>query len=229
MTTTVLVTGSSGGIGSAIVERLAGEGRYTIGVDVEAPRRARPSQYIDADVTAAGTDERLQKALSGRELWGVVHCAGLYPVIPLDRYSYEAWNHVHDVNVGSAYRLIAGLSDRIADGGRIVMIASGAGHIGSRDAGYSSSKAALLGLMRSLAMQLADRAILVNAVTPGLIATAMSSRMPADRREDHISRTLLKRIGRPDEVAAAVAFLLDERTGYITGASLDVNGGLYLR
>jgi NAD(P)-dependent dehydrogenase (short-subunit alcohol dehydrogenase family) len=133
------------------------------------------------------------------------------------------------VNVGAAFRLVRVLSDLIVPGGRIAMIASGAAHIGSRDIGYAVSKAGLLGLVRSLALALAEREILVNAVTPGVIQSPMSAQMSNERRHQHISSTLLRRVGRPPEVAAAVAFLLDPRNSYMTGASIDVNGGLYFR
>jgi 3-oxoacyl-[acyl-carrier protein] reductase len=228
---TVLVTGSSGSIGQAIVERLQFDGLGVIGLDCEPPPENVPDVgFVHGDVAEHGTV--VAATAAARDvggLWAVVHCAGRYPLLAPEDYSAEAWQEVNDVNVGAAFRLVRALSGLIVPGGRVAMIASGAAHIGSHDVGYAVSKAGLLGLVRALALALADREILVNAVTPGIIQSSMSARMTDERRHQHVSSTLLGRVGRPPEVAAAVAFLLDPRNSYMTGASIDVNGGLYFR
>lgn len=229
MSEPVLVTGSSGAIGSAVVTRLAAERRTTIGIDLLSPTTCAPVHFVHADVTTGDGLAAAEAALADEQLWAVVACAGAYPIVSLDAYSDELWNTVLDVNAGSVFRLVRALRGRIRPGGRIVVVASGASHAGSRDVGYSASKAAALGLVRGLAAELAPSGILVNAVTPGITDSAMSARMPADRRQRHVERTLLGRMAQPDEIAVAVSFLLDPANSYMTGASVDVNGGLYMR
>jgi len=226
----VVVTGSSGAIGSAVVARLAAESRGTIGVDIRPPGTVAPGRFVEADITSDDGLAAAEAALAvGEEVWAVVACAGAYPLVALDAYSDELWDRVLDINAGSVFRLVRGLRGRIRPGGRIVVVASGASHGGSRDVGYSASKAAALGLVRGLAAELSADRILVNAVTPGIVDSQMSARMPAGRRGEHVDRTLLGRMARPDEIAVAVAFLLDPVNTYMTGASIDVNGGLYMR
>ncbi len=229
---TILVVGSSGAIGAAIVRSLHDEEWRVAGVDLAPPPSgAEPNAgLVRGDVTSEDTlRAAAAEARNAGGLWALVYCAGEYPLVEFDEYSIELWDRVHDVNVRSAYRLVRALEDDIQDGGRIVLVGSGAGHIGSLDVGYSSSKAALLGLARSLAMVFASRQILVNTVSPGVIESPMSGRMPDSRRTQHIGRTPLRRPGTPAEVAVAVAFLLDPRNTYMTGTSVDVNGGLYRR
>jgi NAD(P)-dependent dehydrogenase (short-subunit alcohol dehydrogenase family) len=210
MTGLVLVVGSSGAIGGAVVDEV---------------------KRLGGDVL---TDPATPTAVAGaaRELgglWGLVYCAGEYPLVDFDDYSSELWHRVHDVNVGAAFALASAVHRLVKRGGRMVFVASGAGHVGSRDPGYASSKAALLGLVRSLARTLGQHEILVNAVTPGVVESDMSRRMPPDRKRQHLEQTVLGRAAHPKEVAVAVAFLLDPANTYMTGASIDVNGGLYAR
>jgi NAD(P)-dependent dehydrogenase (short-subunit alcohol dehydrogenase family) len=227
----VLVAGASGAIGSAVVDEVRQRGWDALGVDRRPP--ADPTAFarvVTADLTDPATPPAA--AAAAREhgaLWGLVYCAGEYPLVDLDAYSGEVWERVHAVNVTAAFALAHALRDVVQRGGRMVFVASGAGHVGSRDPGYASSKAALLGLVRSLARTLAAREILVNAVTPGLVESGMSQRMPPERRRRHVEQTALGRAGRPEEVAVAVSFLLDPANTYVTGASIDVNGGLYAR
>lgn len=152
-----------------------------------------------------------------------------YPIVSFSEYTLDLWKEVHAVNVTGAFIVTSELRDLICKGGRVVTVVSGAAHLGSRDLGYSASKAALLGLTKSLAMNLADQEILVNAVCPGPIDTPMSLRMPPKRVDEYKHRILLKRFGIPEEVASAVAFLLSPESSFTTGATIDVNGGLYLR
>ncbi len=227
----VVVTGSSGGIGTAIVADLREQGARVVGVDQRPPTGAAPDTFLAGDVTSEETLNLLATAVSDCSggLWGVVHAAGQYPITRLDEYTPELWRVVQAVNVEALFRIVGRLRCQIGPGGRVVAIASGAAHVGSRDPGYSASKAAVNGLVRSLAMELAEQDILVNAVTPGVIDTPMSARMDPDRRARHLGQSLLGRAGTPLEVAVAVRFLLDPENTYMTGASLDVNGGLYLR
>ncbi len=225
----VLLTGSSGAIGAATIAELQRQGYEVLGVDKQPPPEGgpEPDSFVLADVTSdSGLDSVADAA---GDLWGFVHGAGIYPIVGLEDYTEQLWTEVNAVNAAAAFRLVQLLRPRFEPGGRVVMIASGAGHLGSRDPGYAASKAALLGLVRSLAVELGSEQILVNAVTPGVIDTPMSARMSNDRREHHEAGTVLGRAGRPSEVAVVVGFLLDSRNTYMTGASIDVNGGLYAR
>jgi 3-oxoacyl-[acyl-carrier protein] reductase len=230
----VLVTGASGGIGAAIVERLASRGYSLVGLDAIAPPRAvrkRLSGFMGVDLLDPSALEAACDEVRNNQprLWALVFCAGMYPIRRFDEYSITLWEQVHAVNVNSIFSACLALSSRLRRGGRIVIISSGAAHVGSLDPGYSSSKAGALGLSRSLARTFGKRQILVNAIAPGVIDTQMSRRMSNARKQAHIHQTVLGRVGRPAEVAICVDFLLDRSNTYMTGATLDVNGGLYLR
>lgn len=138
------------------------------------------------------------------------------------------WDEVLTVNLRGAFQLVQALTGSVEQGGRITLISSEAAHPGSRDPAYSASKAGIVGLVLSLAKALAGRGILVNAVCPGPIDTPMSARMSAEHKQEYIKRILLGRFGRPDEIAAAVAFLMDEANSFMTGTALHVDGGLHL-
>jgi NAD(P)-dependent dehydrogenase (short-subunit alcohol dehydrogenase family) len=227
----VLLTGAAGDIGAAILAQLHSAGYGVIGLDKIKPRNEdRFLEFFTADLTncelLSQTCSEIREEYS--PLWALVHCAGIYPIVPISSYTSDLWDEVQSVNLKSAFQIVQQLHSEISDGGRIVFISSGAAHIGSRDVGYSTSKAGLIGLARSLAKTFAPR-ILVNSVCPGLISSPMSARMTSE----HFSRTLeavpLKRPGVPEEISVCVSFLLDQQNSYMTGSTIDVNGGLYMR
>jgi 3-oxoacyl-[acyl-carrier protein] reductase len=202
-----------------------------IGLDQVRPSPGVSDVFLPVDLRDSSEVEKACSEIVGayRPIWGFVSSAGIYPIVPLKEYSLDLWDEVQSVNVRSVFQIVQLLSPAFAKGGRIVLIGSGAGHIGSRDIGYSASKAALLGMVRTLARSLAPAGILVNAVCPGLVATPMSARMKTEDVQDYMTRIPLGRKGTPGEVAVCVSFLLEEENSYMTGASLDVNGGLYTR
>jgi NAD(P)-dependent dehydrogenase (short-subunit alcohol dehydrogenase family) len=232
MKSRVLVTGAAGDIGSSIVERLVNSGYSVLGLDKVEPKNQTScieffiidlNQSAELSITCAEIRERYSP------LWGFVHCAGVYPIVALQDYTSDLWEHVHSINLKSAYQIAQQLSPDISRGGRMVLVSSGAAHLGSNDVGYSTSKAGLIGLTRGLAKELASKGILVNAVCPGLVSTQMSARMAPDHFAKYTKTIPLGRPGLPEEIAVCVAFLLDEENSYMTGASIDVNGGLYMR
>jgi len=227
-----VVTGSSGGIGQAIVELLYREGWPLVGMDCKPPSDVKKlTSYHEVDlIESKAVSLTCERIIHDHpRLWAFVHCAGIYPIVPFDDYTVELWDEVHAVNVRSAFEIAKHLSPSIADGGRIILVASGASHLGSRDVGYSASKSGVIGLMRSLAKNLAPRKILVNAVCPGPIETQMSSRMSPGSVSKYKEQILLKKFGSPKEVAVVVRFLLSPTNTYVTGATIDVTGGLYMR
>lgn len=231
MTLRTLVIGCNGGIGKAIVSELRTVGYEVLGIDNGyLEKQSGVSFYVKADFRRRENVLRAAKNVKEHinDLWAIVYSAGLYPMVELKNYSIELWEEVFNINVNAAFLLLRDLSGLILSGGRIVTIVSGAVHSGSRDIGYSSSKAALLGLTRSLALNLSKRRILVNAICPGIIDTPMSRRMTPERMDRHRNRILVERLGTPQELALAVSFLLDPRNGYMTGSILDVDGGLHL-
>lgn len=229
----VLVVGSSGGIGTSIVKKLHETGFEVIGMDKKEPNAQAPLKHfvnvdlVDEDLVLDACKIIKRKV---KKLWGLVYSAGVYnPKFSLKDYDVNSWKQVQAINVTGAFIIIHELSSIMAPNGRIVTIISGAAHIGSRDVAYSASKAALLGLTKSIALNLSERDILVNAICPGPIVTQMSQQMPMDRVKQYKDKILLHRFGEPNEVAVGVAFLMAPENTFMTGATLDINGGLYLR
>lgn len=240
MDTTVLVTGASRGIGRAIALRLAREG-YDLVVHFRS--RSEDAEAVAALVRQAGRSARLlcfdiaDRAAAARALnadveahgayYGVVCNAGIACDTAFPAMTGEEWDSVIRTNLDGFYNVLNPLvmpMVRRRKPGRIVTLSSVSGLVGNRgQTNYSAAKAGIIGATRALAVELASRAITVNCVAPGLIDTEMLS-------EDIIERALplipANRLGRADEVAAAVAFLLSADAGYITRQVLSVNGGM---
>ena len=185
------------------------------------------------DVTS---DESVAAAVAAvMEKWGridhLVNNAGMTRDSLLMRTRSEDFAAVMDTNLGGVYRLSKAVVPRMlkARTGRMVNLSSVIGETGNPgQTTYAASKAAIIGFTRSLAREIASRGITVNCVAPGLIETEMTTAMPVAARDDLLSRIPLGRPGSPDDVAGAIRFLLSEQAGYITGAVIRVNGGLYM-
>lgn len=229
---TAVVTGGSSGIGLAIARRLSADGYHVAPLDLN-PGDSKFGQT--ADVTDR---EQVDAALAAvRKQLGpitiLVNAAGIDGFKPFPKITFEAWQRVIDVNLNGVFHCVqAALPDMIEAGwGRIVNISSSSAHSGQPFmAHYVAAKSAVNGLTKSLALELGPNGITVNAVPPGFIDTPMLRR--AENREllggtveDHIARTPVRRVGRPEDIAAACAFLVSDEAGYITGQILGVNGG----
>jgi len=238
-----LITGASRGIGRAIALRLAREGsdlalmardqRLLAEVAAEVSACGVNACVCAADV-ADGTAMEAAVQKIHADMGGLHHLvanAGVTADQLTMRLKPEEWDRVIAVNLTGTFRLVrAVLSAMVrARYGRIVILSSVAGLMGNPgQAAYAASKAGLIGFAKSVAKEVGSRNITVNIVAPGLIETDMARALPEKRREEMIAHVPLGRLGTPEEVAGAVAFLLGEDAAYMTGAVLNISGGLYM-
>src|ERR1700744_4585017 len=227
---TAVVTGGASGIGRAVAERLRGDG-FRVGViDLSSTDGGQVADVTDraqVDAAVAAIREALGPILV------LVNAAGVEGFKKFLGMSFAEWSKVIDVNLNGAFHTIqAVLPDMVEAGwGRIVNISSSSTHSGQPFmAHYVAAKSAVNGLTKSLALEYGPSGITVNAVPPGFVDTPMLR--SAERRhllggtvEDHINRTPVRRVGRPEDIAAACAFFVSDEASYITGQILGVNGG----
>ena len=233
MRRTALVTGGARGIGRAVVAALA-DHAWVAALDRDFPEGAgAAAATIEGDVrdTATLGDAVARIARERGELDWVVCAAGTVR----DRVSWKMsdaeWNDVLDVNLSGAFKAVRAAAPalRQSDCGRVVFVSSINGVRGSfGQANYAAAKAGLLGLARSLAQELARDGVTVNVVAPGFIDTAMTRALGDAARERAMARTPLGRCGQPEDVAALVRFLCSEAAGFITGATVPIDGGQLL-
>jgi NAD(P)-dependent dehydrogenase (short-subunit alcohol dehydrogenase family) len=228
---TAVVTGGGSGIGLAVATRLRADGLHVASVDL------RPSDD-DGAFTADVTDRsQVDAALSAiRDRLGpvtvLVNAAGLDGFKRFNNITFADWQRVIDVNLNGVFHMIqAVLPDMVKAGwGRIVNISSSSTHSGvPYMSHYVAAKSAVNGLTKSLALEYGPSGITVNAVPPGFIDTPMLRAAEKNgflgNIEENIARTPVRRMGKPEDIAAACAFLVSEDAGYITGQILGVNGG----
>ncbi len=240
---TALVTGATRGIGKAIALALARAGARVAGTATTDDGAAAIGAYlkdnghrgegIRLDVTDGATIEPAVSGVAQRlgDISILVNNAGITRDNLLLRMKDEEWDAIMDTNLKAAYRLskavVRGMMK--ARYGRIINIGSVVGVSGNAgQTNYAAAKAALIGFTKSLAQELGSRNISVNCVAPGFIDTDMTRVLTGAQREALIERIPLGRLGLPAEVAHAVAFLASREAGYITGATLHVNGGMYM-
>jgi 3-oxoacyl-[acyl-carrier protein] reductase len=235
-----LVTGASRGIGRAIALALA-RGGFEICVNYRSDEEAAAAT-LSAIQAQGGKASELRFDVADREacrerleqevaregpFWGVVCNAGIHADAAFPAMTGDAWDRVLRTNLDGFYNVLRPLvmpMVRAHRGGRIVVLSSVAALAGNRgQTNYAASKAGLIGAAKALSLELAKRAITVNAVVPGLIDTEMIEGAPVGELARMIP---MQRLGRPEEVAATVAFLFSEGAAYITGQAISVNGGL---
>ena len=238
MRPTAVVTGGSSNIGWACVQRLAVDHEVVI-ADVQAPPQALPPhvRFIRTDITDATACQALMaQAVGNGGLAVLVHSAAITAAArPIELIPVDEWRRLLDVNLTGAFLVAQAAIPALRQArGAVVMIASRAGRTGyaalnaspsGTKAHYAATKAGLLSLVKSLAIELAPDGVRVNAVVPGSIEGAM---IPRERWPELAARIPLGRLGTPEEVADAVRYLCSQDARYVTGHALDVNGGTWM-
>jgi 3-oxoacyl-[acyl-carrier protein] reductase len=238
-----LITGASRGIGKAIALSLAKTGARVVGTATSEAGATQISEYLAAggyagrgallDVSSAASIEALIADLDAKSEMPtiLINNAAITRDMLLLRMKPEDWSAVIETNLTSVFRLSKAALKRMMRErrGRIVSVTSIVGVIGNAgQANYAAAKAGIIGFTKSLAREVASRGITVNTVAPGFIDTDMTRTLSDDQRKALADQIPMARLGSPDDIAAAVAFLCSPQAGYITGETLHVNGGMYM-
>ena len=238
-----VVTGAGRGIGSAIAERLAKDGAAVVITDIsengeEASRSLREigyDTYFEKVDVSNEAEVKTAVAKIGSQFGRIdilVNNAGIRPTKLFSQMEFREWQRVLDINLNGAFHFCSAVLPWMVKNqwGRIINIASMAAQQGSRGghSHYSTSKAALIGLSKSLAKEYAKSGITVNILAPGWIDTEGWEGELDGRREEYAAKIPLGRLGTPVDVANAAAFLASEEAEYITAVTLPINGGLYI-
>jgi len=236
-----LVTGASRGIGKAIAEQLATAGATVIGTATSEGGADNISAYLTPlggkgmclNVTDLDSISAVMKTI--KDDFGpisiLVNNAGITKDNLLMMMKEDQWNDIIETNLTSIYRLSKAVIRTMmkAKKGRIINIASVVGLTGNPgQTNYSATKAGMLGFTKSLAREIGSRNITVNCVAPGFIDTDMTKELPEEQRKALIGQIPLNRLGDPADIAAAVSFLASPAAAYITGETINVNGGMYM-
>ena len=235
-----LVTGATRGIGKAIAVALVEQGATVIGTATSESGAQSISEYLGAngkgwvlDVSSSESVETVVKEITAE--FGaptvLVNNAGITRDNLMMRMKEDEWEQVVNTNLTSVFRVtkacLRGMTK--AKFGRIISISSVVGSMGNGgQTNYSAAKAGLEGFSRSLAAEIGSRGITVNCVAPGFIETDMTKVLPEEHKANLVSKVPASRLGQPEEIAAAVAFLASNGAAYITGETLHVNGGMYM-
>jgi 3-oxoacyl-[acyl-carrier protein] reductase len=227
-----LVTGGSGAIGRALIEKLSAGGLHVVNVDRSPPEKPLPGEFVQLDLTdLAATQKVMHQVMGDFSVGWLVNNAGIAAPATLEDTTLEDLDAVLSVNLRSALlatqAAVPGM--KAARNGRIVNITSRAALGKELRTAYAAAKAGLIGMTRTWALELAPHGITVNAVGPGPIATPLfNSANPPDspRTKAIIEGIPVKRVGTPEDIAHAVSFFLSEEASFITGQTLFVCGGL---
>ena len=225
-----LVTGAAGGIGSSVCEHLRDAGARVIGCDLEGLVTPAGIERRSCDLADEADIERLVRevAADARALDIFVHCAGITRDAVIWKMAPADWRRVMAVNLDSAFLLLRALAPllRRSSHGRVILVASINGERGKLgQANYAASKAGLIALAKTAARELGASGVRVNAIAPGLVATAMTKGLPDDVVEAARRETVLGGIAEPEDVARVALFLASDLARHVTGQVLRVDGG----
>jgi 3-oxoacyl-[acyl-carrier protein] reductase len=237
---TALVTGASRGIGEAIARRLAETGAHVLcaarsadaveKLAAEITANGGKATGVQLDITAADVREKIGALLKEQPIDILVNNAGVTDDDLFIRMKPEAWSNVLRTNLDSAFHVTQEIVKKMirARWGRVINISSVVGLMGNPgQVNYASSKAAIIGFTKALALEIGSRNVTVNAIAPGFISTAMTDAMTEEARKNLEERIALRRLGTVDDIAYAVVFLASEQASYVTGTVMNVSGGLY--
>ena len=238
-----LITGAAQGLGKATALLLARHGADIVVSDVNLEKAQETAQEVEAlgrkamaiktDVSRLEEVEKMVEAALGKmgKVDILVNNAGVARDKLMLRMTEEDWDLVLDVNLKGTFHCTRAVIRHMSKqrGGRIVNIASVVGEMGNAgQANYAASKAGIIGLTKTTAREFAQRGIAVNAIAPGYIETPMTEVIPEKAKEELKKLIPMERLGKPEDVAQAVLFLVSEASNYITGQVLNVNGGIYM-
>lgn len=239
-----LVTGATRGIGKAIALELGRQGAVVVGTATSDSGAASISEYLLAagikgkgvtlDVSSGESVEAVIKMIQDEfgAVTILVNNAGITRDNIMLRMKDDEWDSVLNTNLTSVYRVVKGCLRGMtkARWGRIISVSSVVASMGNAgQANYAAAKSGMEGFTRALAREIGSRNITVNCVAPGFIDTDMTSGLPEEQKAALQSQIPMNRLGRPEEIASVVGFLASEGGAYVTGESIQVNGGMYMR
>ncbi len=239
-----LVTGGTGGIGTVICRELADKGmkvaaNYLEGIDDgpawQAAQKADGYDFtvVAGDVSDFDSSVAMVKAVEDQlgPVDVLVNCAGITKDATIKKMQKEQWYDVINVNLNSVFNVTKQVATGMADRGwgRIINISSVNGQKGQfGQVNYSAAKAGMHGFTMALAQEVARKGVTVNTISPGYIATQMVLAIPEKVRDSIVAQVPAGRLAEPSEIAWAVSFIADDRSGFMTGANLAINGGLHM-
>ncbi len=236
----IIVTGASGGIGNSIIKQLSDFGANLLATGTKTEKlKDLKSKFKDINILGfdISQNEKIEEfienatSLLGGKLDCIVNNAGLTQDNLAIRMSLDEWKKVIDVNLTSTFLLSKFAIKKMLKNksGKIVNITSVVGHTGNLgQANYAASKAGIVAMSKSLAMEYAKKNINVNCISPGFIKTAMTDNLDEKFKELIISKIPSAKLGEPKDVANAVLFLVSDQSNYINGETIHVNGGMYM-
>ncbi len=236
----IIVTGASGGIGNSIVKKLNESGANILasGTRIEKLEELK-KEYVKINTLKfdISQSEKIEEFIENatKELGGSLDCivnnAGITQDNLAIRMSLDEWRKVIDINLTSTFLMSKFAIKKMLKNksGKIVNITSVVGHTGNLgQANYTASKAGIVAMSKSLAVEYAKKNININCISPGFIKTAMTDKIDDKFKETIISKIPAARLGEPDDIANAVGFLCSDQSSYINGETLHVNGGMYM-
>ena len=236
----IIVTGASGGIGSSIIKKLneAGANILATGTRIEKLEELKKNyegiKILKFDISQTDKiEDFIDNATNelGKSLDGIVNNAGITQDNLAIRMSFDEWQKVININLTSTFLMSKFAIKKMLKNksGKIVNITSVVGHTGNLgQANYTASKAGIIAMSKSLAIEYAKKNININCISPGFIKTAMTDKIEDKFKEAIISKIPSARLGEPDDIANAVLFLSSDQSNYINGETLHVNGGMYM-